>query len=795
MIQNYITIALRNLSKHRTYAMLNTLGLSLSIACCILIFMVVRHHFSFDKFHQNKERIVMITTESRGESTNKGNSVPYPMGAALRQEYAFLEKTAMVASRENSLITLEKSGEAPVKFKEENTRAFAESAFFDIFDFPLLHGSMERFEEPKTALLTERIAQKYYGKDDPIGKTFKVNNSMEFQVVGVLKDIPENTDLQYEIYCSWATIAADTNSRGMLNNWGGIHGGTQCFTALREGHTAAELETAFTGFKDKYFHPRVRDFFYHAVPLTTVHFDPDYGTGTNKKYIWTLAMIGLFLLLTACVNFVNMATAQALNRAREVGVRKAMGGTRSQIFWQFMSETGMIVAFSTVLGLILAKITLPALNTLIETRLTMDFGRDLMLYGFLGVLMIVVVFFAGAYPGLALSGFRPSESLKGALDGRQAGGFTLRRLLVGTQFAISQVLIIGAIVVTAQMQYARNADLGFRKEGIVTVPLPGKNDPTKFNSLKQQLSSVPGIEKISLCMQPPAANNNWNTGVKLEGRTEDEKWTINFKFLDDQYLETFDLKLVAGRNVLPSDTVKEYIVNEEAVKRFNMVSPEEIIGKKLYIDGVPYPVVGVVKNFHNYSFHRAIQPQVMATDVTNFDVCAIRLNLKDAKPALASIERIWTSIYPEFYFERDFMDERIAKFYSQETIIMQLVRAFAGIAIFIGCLGLYGLAAFMVARKRKEIGIRKTLGASIVGILWLFGKEYARLIVLAFLVAVPLGYWAMSAWLNEYTFHISMGVGIFGLALVLTFMVAIVTAGAQSLRAALANPVKSLRSE
>lgn len=795
MLSNYLTIALRNLRKNSAFATLNTLGLGLSIACCLLIFMLVRHQLSFDKYHSKADRVLVIATESRGGDDSKSAEVPYPMAAALRQEYAFLEKTAMVAARSNTLVTLDREGEAPVKFKEEDMRAFAEPDLFDILDLPLAQGSTESLKEPNTALLTEKMARKYYGAADPIGKTFKVNNRTDFRVVGILKDIPDNTDLKYQIYCSWATLAADSNAQRMLHSWGGIHGGTQCFTLLRAGHQAAELETAFLTFRDKYFHPEVREWYYHALPLPTLHFHPDYGAGMPIRYIWALALIGVFLLLTACVNFVNMATAQALNRAKEVGVRKTMGSTRSQLFWQFMSETGLIVLLSTATGLALAVAGLPFLNAQTDHNLRMDFGRDLPLYGFLAALMLLVAFLSGAYPGLALSGFRPAESLKGPVDARQAGGFSLRRLLVGTQFAISQVLIIGAVVVTAQMEYARKADLGFRREGIVNLPLPGQTDKNKYAALKQQIGSLSGVEKITLCMQPPASDANWNTGLKLEGRTEKENWDVNYKFLDEQYAETFGLQFVAGRNLQESDTVREYIVNEEIVKKLGMASPEEIIGKKLYVDGTPFPVVGVVKNFHNHSFHEDIQPQVMTTDVSSYDVCAVRIDMQSVKPTMAAIEKIWTGIFPEFYYEFDFMDERIAEFYKQEIAVLQLVRVFAGIAIFIGCLGLYGLAAFMVTRKRKEIGIRKTLGASLSSILWLFGKEYTRLILLAFALAAPLGWWAMNTWLDNYVYRISIGAGIFVLSLAMTLLVAVVTVGAQSLRAALANPIHALRSE
>ena len=795
MLQNYLLIALRNLKKHRAYAALNTLGLGLSIACCTLIFMLVRHHFSFDNFHKKIDRTAVIGTESRQEEVNKDSNVPYPMSAALRQEYAFLEKTAMISGRDNSLITIAQDGQAPVKFQEEAARAMVEPELFEIFDFPLVRGSLDDFRQPQTALLTEKMAQKYFGSTDgAINKSFKVNNRTDYRVVGVLRDFPQNTDLgSRSIFTSWATMTSDTNNR-MVKNWGGIHGGTHCFALFREGSSAADLEAAFPAFREKYFHPEVREWWYHALPMQAAHFNADYGFGTNKNHILALALIGLFLLVTACVNFVNMATAQALNRAREVGVRKTMGSTRGQLFWQFMAETGVIVLFSTGIGLLLARLGLPFLNNVAGTALQFDFEKDLALFGFLAALMVAVAFLAGAYPGVILSGFRPAESLKSNLGGSKAGGFSLRRVLVGSQFAISQALIIAAVVVTAQLEYSQKADLGFRREGIVNVDLPSP-DAAKKSALKQQLQQISGVEKVSLCFQPPASEGNWQTGVRLPSQAEYQPYPVNIKFVDADYLETFELKLLAGRNLQASDTVREFLVNEEMMKKLGFATPEEIVGKILDVDHQVFPVVGVVKDFHNRSFHEGIYPQVLTCSADNNDVAAVRMNLQNATTTLAAIEKTWSGIFPEYVYESSFMDEQVARFYEQESVILKLVRAFAGIAVFIGCLGLYGLAAFMVARKTKEIGIRKTLGASILGILWLFGKEYFRLILLAFAVAAPLAWWGMNGWLQDYAYRVSLGAGIFALSLLATFGIAFLTVGFQSMRAALANPVKSLRSE
>lgn len=793
MLLNYVKLALRNLGRSPSYTLLNTFGLGISIACGILIFMLVRQHLTVDAYHEKADRIALVGTESREETVVRMNIVPYPMSAALRQEYAFLEKTAMVSRRNSSLITITEKGTAPVKFKEEHIRAYAEPELFDIFDFPLLQGSRADFQQPNTALLTEKMARKYYGTTDVLGKTFRLNNQTDFRVVGVLKDIPPNTDLNYEIYCSWSTLKADEGLRPMLDNWGGIQGGTQCFVLFREGHSSAELEQVFGAFREKYFHPYVRSWYYHALPLASVHLDPDYGSGTGKKYLWTLGLIGLLLLLTACVNFVNMATAQALNRAREVGVRKTMGSTQSQLFWKFMTETLLIVGFSTGLGLALARLGWKPLNSLTNLNISFDFGKDPVFYGFLLLLLLTVAFLAGAYPGLVQSRFRPVQSLKGTISTQKVAGMSLRRVLVGSQFAISQVLILGAVVVTAQMTFMRSADLGFRQEGIVTLPMPG--DGPANSSFQQEIGRIAGVEAVSLGRQLPASERNWGHGIQLEGRTEDEPWTVNFKFADPQYAEIFELQFIAGRNLQPSDTTREFVVNETVIKKLNLASPEEILGKKLRVNNLQFPVVGVVKDFHNKSFRENIEPLCIATGLDHYDMCAVKINLKNARPILAELEKNWTTAFPEELYEYEFVDSRIAEFYEQEATALQLVRLFAGIAILIGCLGLYGLAAFMVARKTREIGIRKTLGASVPGILWLFGKEYTRLILLAFAIAAPLSWWACTAWLKDYVYHIPLGAWMFGVALAVTFLTAFVTVAIQSAKAALANPVKSLRSE
>lgn len=793
MFQNYLTIALRKLAKQRDYVLLNVLGLGLSVACSILIFALVRHHFSFDTYHKNAARTARVVMDVRTETVMPFSGIPNPMGKTLRADCAFLDQTAMRSDEDDVLITVADEGGNRHKYREESKFAWVEPDYLRILDLPLLRGDAAALSEPNTVLLSERLARKYFGSADAIGKTLRLQNETDLRVVGILHDLPLHTDYPQEILASWESLKTQTDLYNELDSWGGARGGTFCFALLKEGHNIGELDAFLIDITKKHPHPDLASLFsYKARPLTELHFDTDYGFGNNKKYIWALACIGIFLLLTACVNFVNMATAQALTRAREVGVRKSLGSTRGQLFRQFMFETSLIVGTSLLVGALLARLALPHLNEWLDVQLAFDAPLVQALAGFLALLAVALTFLAGFYPGLMQSGFSPVVSLKAAAELPNAGGFSLRRLLVTTQFAISQMLIIGAAVVTAQMRYAQNTDWGFRPGAILTLEVP---EPAKMKTLQQELSQLSGVQTVSLCYQPPASSSNNHTGIQYDQRPKSEPWLVNSKPADAAYVETFGLQLVAGRNLQPGDTIREFLVNETLVKKLNLASPEEILNKTIMVDGTTAPVVGVLRDFHHWDLSQAISPIAVGTRSSGYQTCAVQLRPGNPEAALAQVREIWERQFPDHFYEHRFMDERLGDFFETETTILRLVRSFAGIAIFIGCLGLYGLATFMVNRKRKEVGIRKSLGASVSGILWLFGKEYARLIAIAFVIAAPLAWWAMNAWLEDYTYRIALGAGIFALSLLATLLVAVLTVGVQSVRAALANPVKALRSE
>ena len=797
MLKNYFKIAWRNLKSNKAYATINIIGLSLGIACSILIFTFISHQLSYDNFHNNKERIYRLVTEWHNEEVNYSQAVPQPLGKAFRTDFSFDENTARIIDYRNTLITLV-GDKQNRKFNEENGVAFVEPDFFKIFNFPLLAGNAKAIlQNPNEALVTETIAKKYYSSAGAaIGKTIRLNNNTDFVIKGILKDLPGNTDLRQHIFLSYQNLKDRNAWLASDSSWGGVYSGSQCYTLLKPNVTTAQVNKAFSLIVNKNYEGRdAKTWTFRLQPLNDIHFNPDFNGPARIGYLWALGFIGLFLLITACVNFVNLATAQALNRSKEIGIRKVLGSLKKQVFWQFIVETALITIASAVIACIMAWLTLPFINQLFRSQMQLQILGWQMI-SFILVTLLLVVFFSGSYPGLVLARFQPAIALKSKLSQKHIGGFSLRRILVITQFAISQMLIIGTIVIASQVNFSKNADLGFNKESIVMLPLP-QNDNVKANTLKTRISTLPGVEKITFCYQPPASQSNNSTSVRYDNRAEDEHWSINVKSADDQYLNTFGLKLAAGRNFFPSDTTRELLVNETFVKKMNISSAEEVIGKRLSVNGgtITAPIVGVVKDFNNYSLHSQIDAICIMPNTANYSNCAVKINGANIKSTLASFDKIWNETYPDYLYNYQFLDERIEEFYRRDAIMLTMIEVFAFIAIIIGCLGLYGLVSFMALRKTKEIGVRKVLGASMQSILWLFGKEFSKLLIIAFIIAGPLAWWAMNKYLQDFEYRIPLGVEVFALAISATFLIAFVTVGYRSLRAAITNPVKSLRTE
>ena len=793
MLNNYLKIALRNLKRQKVYTLINVLGLALGFACAILIFSFVKYHLGFDTFHSKKDRIYRIVTEDHMEKVFYYPGTPPPVGKAFRNDYTFAEKVSRVYMMNWPLIALPFSAENQ-KFREEQGVAFAEPGFFDILDFPLIKGDNKNLlTEPNTALVTERIAKKYFGNADPMGKIIRLDNKQDFRITGVLADLPKNTDRRQEIYLPFSNLKDYNSWAAGDDSWTGVASHFQCFVLLKPGVSPALVNKVFPAFSRKYYDGDYElEWQFKLQPLSDIHFNPEFDGKMSRRTLWALSLIGIFLIITAAVNFVNLATAQALNRAREVGIRKALGGLRAQLFWQFIIETAIINLIALLLAFVLIRLTLPLLSVLFDISINAHFFRDNYLLLFLPLLLALVIFLSGAYPGLLMAGFQPVQALKGALSQKHVGGFSLRRGLVITQFVISQLLIIGTLIIVYQMHYVSQVNMGFQKDAIVMVRVPS-NAKSKISTLRSELSRLSAVEKFSFCNQAPIGSGGGREMV-YDTRSKRENYDVILKMGDEQYLSTFGLQLLAGRNLNPSDTTREYLVNETLVKKLG-VGNEEIIGKNAILDDVKGTIVGVIKDFHNESLHNSIDPLAITSRARSYESCAVKINTADLQSTVSTLQKTWALVYPDNVFHAEFLDERIAKFYKLDQRIQQIIQTFTAVAIFIACLGLYGLVSFMAARKTREVGVRKVLGASIQSILWLFGKEFIRLLLIAFVIAAPLGWWIMNKWLETFAYRISPGVEIFILAIFITLIITCLTVGYSSLKAALINPVKSLRSE
>lgn len=802
MLRHYFITAFRNLRRNRAYAVLNVAGLAIGITVCVLIFLLVRHKLSFEDFHAKKDRIYRVVTQNHRETgITYTRGVPVPLTEAFRTDFPQLEAVTLLMSASNGQVTLIKADGQKDHFREEQGVFFAEPELFRVFDFGWLSGSPQVLAEPNSVVLTQATAERYFGDwQQAIGQTIRYDwdTTEVLQVKGILQNPPVNTDFQINMLIAHKNATNYLKQLGIDRDWGNIQSIFQCYVVLPEGMSETQMERLLPAFNQRHKNAKEARMIRHALqPLRDISFDERYGNFSgqliSRNQLTAIALVGVFLLVTACINFVNLATAQAVRRAKEVGVRKVLGSRRRQLVGQFMSETVLITLAAVWLSLILTYATLPALNSFLSVQLAFAPFSDGLLLTFLLLLLITVSLLAGLYPAFLLSGFQPVIALKSKTI--SVGGLSLRRSLVVVQFVISQFLIISTLSAVSQMAYFRNAPMGFTQEAIVTARIFEPN-VTKHPALVNQLRQISGVENVSLSYSSPASGWIWNSSFRFADQAEDAPFVTDLKPADASYVALYGIQLLAGRNLLPGDTIREVLVNETFLKRAGFRTPQEAIGKRVTIfNNDPKPIVGVVKDFHTRSLHEPVEPCFLLTNRYAFNVAGIKIASQNMPQTIEQIRRVWTGVYPDFVFEYEFLDEAIAGFYESEAQFTQLFQVFAALAIFIGCLGLYGLVAFMVERKTKEIGIRKVLGASAGNIIWLFSKEFLRLIAIAFVIAAPVAWYVMHQWLQDFEYRISIGAELFLAAITVSVFIALLTVSYQAIKAALANPVDSLRSE
>jgi putative ABC transport system permease protein len=819
MFKNYFKTAFRSLIRNRNYAIINIAGLAVGIAVCMIIFMIIQFQTSFDNFHSKKDRIYRVLTESHHAESGTisyEKNVPFPMPAGLKTAFPQLEQVAPVyASHNDELQVLDDNGTPLKNFKEQSGVFYTSPSFFSMFHFPLLAGSYESLKDPGNVLLTKEIAETYFGDwKTAVGKTIKIKGyysmgaglfqfpATALKVSGILATIPANTDFQLKLVVAWGTdFTGDMQYGFQQPGWNQSAPDFGCYVLLPTNISVDNFNQQLSAYARK-AQPADNKDSYIIQPLSAVHYDATAGNYSSKtishELINVLWLIAAFILLIACVNFVNLSTAQAVNRAKEVGVRKVLGSNKSQLQIQFIVETFLIVTIAVILAGAVTLFALPYVNKLLEVSLSFNILNNPAIILFLLTVTIVVTALAGFYPSIVLSRFNAINALKSKLTVNTSKGISLRRGLVVFQFIIAQALIIGTLVIVQQMNYFMNQPLGFDKDAIVNVPYRPDSTGVKLTDyLKQQLLSN-GVQAVSFNSNSPVEDdNNMFTKFKFDNAIRDADFQAISKFVDNDYVPTYKLQLVAGRNLQPSGWTQEFLVNESLVKSLGLKKPEDIIGKEIsMLNGlIKCPVVGVVKDFNDRSLRNNLAPLLMATNSTMYRQASIKLSTTSIAASMQSIKKIWEQTFPNNVYEYRFLDDKIASFYKQENQLSQLYKIFAAIAIFLSCLGLYGLASFMAVQRIKEVGIRKVLGATAANIVYLFSKEFIILIAIAFVIATPIAWYYMHQWLQDYSYRIDISWWIFLIGGVASIIIALATVSFQAIKAAIANPVKSLKTE
>ena len=808
MIQTYFLVALRVLRRNKAFSLLNVLGLSIGVAAGILIFLVIRWETGYDSYHQNKDRIFRVTTSvlnrSNGEVVSQHAYAPLGLGDVIRNDVAGVEKTAAVFRYMPFQIHIGTKGTPDAKVFLQNNVTAAEPELFSMIDVQWLDGNASRLNELGTVVIPASLAEKWFGDwRHVVGRTIdRGSGRRTMLIVGVFRDLPANTELPLEMVMSYGEVRDGIpEAFTMPDRWHYPAKHSELFVLLDKGRDRRQVEDLLAGIVGKYYNEsayKTRSRL-DLEPLPAMHLDEQFdtfkGDALSPKVLWSLGAIGVLLLIVACINFINLSTVQSVKRSKEVGVRKVLGSDRWQLLRQFLLETAVITMMAIVLGALFAQLGLPWLREVMGKPIEAGwFHSPTLLLFLLGVAMLVIVL-AGFYPAVVLSGFNVVEAIKNRIPARTAGGLSLRRSLVVVQFAIAQLLIVGTIVVVRQMQFFRTRPMGFDQTAVAIVQLPGNVSYLPMQpSLKKSMLEIPGVEAASLTNEGPAGGIFWQeSSFFFDHSPVAQDWKAEVQIADPDFVPTMRIPLIAG--VLPDSARNEVLVNEALVKRLGLHGAGDIIGKTIALkaDTNYFRITGVVRDYHRESLREAIGPVVIQPEGGGYNYLTLRIRPDRLRATIAEVQKIFIRYCPDILFDCQWLDERIVHFYEREETTAKLVRVFAGLAILISCIGLYGLVAFLAVQKMKEIGIRKVLGASVSSIVLLFSQEFTVLTGIAFLISAPLGYMVMHRWLDGFYYHIELGWGVFVGTLALSLVIAWVTVGYKALRAAMVNPVESLR--
>lgn len=806
MLKNYFKIAFRNFWRNKGFSIINICGLAIGMATCLIIILFVHNELGYDRFNEKADRIVRVFFQGnvQGEKLNESTVMP-PVAQTLKADFPEVEAATRIRDYGTPrLLYGDKS------FKED-AFAFVDSNFFRVFTLPLIEGNAETaLSQPNTIVITKALAHKYFSNEDPMGKviSFKNENNAAYKVTGVIDKVPLNSHFQFEIFASMASLPESREPSWMTSNF-------YTYLVLAKGYDYKKLEAKLPQVVQKYIGPQMlkamgltldefrkkgNNLSFHLQPLTDIHLHSDFSSDLSQhgdiRYVYIFGAVAIFMLLIACINFMNLSTAGASKRAREVGIRKVLGSLKAELVQQFLFESILITAIALILAIVFMYTALPVFNNLTGQNLILSFSEHPLLLPSLLLFVLIIGMLAGSYPAFYLSSFKPVAVLKGKFTSGKKS-ISLRSGLVVFQFLISITLIVSTSVVYKQLSYIQHKELGYNKEQVMVLPvyMLGKN----ASVFKQQLLNNPGIASLSNSGYLPAGPSDNNNFFVSPGENSTQLIKTLRYDVDENYIPTLGMQLLAGRNFSKdfSTDSSGVILNETAARVFgwgenapgHSISTSTNKGEKIV-----YHVLGIVKDFHFRSLHERISPLVMVL-APNQGMIIVKLKTTDIAGLLAVVKKQWAQLGAEEPPSYSFLDERFDNTYRSEQKIGLILGIFAGLTIFVACLGLFGLAKFTAEQRIKEIGIRKVLGASVAGVVSLLSRDFLKLVLVAFVIASPIAWYIMNKWLQDFAYRINITWWVFAIAGITAILITLITVSFQAIKAAMANPVKSLRTE
>ncbi|HEX6226418.1 MAG TPA: ABC transporter permease [Chryseolinea sp.] len=818
MIRNYLKVAIRSIFRNKLTAFINIAGLALAMACAILIFLFVSDEVSYEQYHSKADRIYRVTRSFHSQegdvSLHLANVAP-PIGPLLKIDFGEIEALARTINY-GIVVSLEENG--VVKMSNNEPEVFlAEPDIFKIFDIEIKSGdAMQSLTRPFTIMLSENAAKRYFNDENIIGKRLRVNNQFDLEVTGVYKDFPPQSHWHPEFLVSFVTLENDDiyGRQGLETNWGNNSFGT--YFLLQEGADPKKLEASLPSFIDKHFGNYARTNWgvppdWKASKATTLfvqkvtdihlrsHLDDEIEANGNITNVYMMSIIGLFIVLIACFNFINLSTARATKRAKEVGLRKVVGAFRTQLINQYLSESILTALLALIIAAVIAFAALNTLNDFTNKQLSFDLLHNIPLTAGLLAFALIIGTLAGIYPAFVISSFKPALTLKGQ-QGTASGKSFLRKGLVVSQFTISIVLIIATLIIFKQLNYLDSRSLGYDRNQVVTLPYYTELS-SSYDAFYNELTKSNAIKNVARSSRIPTGRllDSYGSARVLKGDSlTDAKVDLRTIITDPEFFDTYSIEVSRGRKFskeIVTDDSLAFIINEAAAKEIGWENPDEYLEKEFVYADVRGKLIGIVENFHFESLHQAIRPMIFWQRKDNYNSLSIKINGNAMEEGLAQLEKVWKAFLPARPFDYQFLSERYRSLYEAEQKQSQLFTTFAALAIFIASLGLFGLATFNTMQRIKEIGIRKVMGASVSNILSLLSREIIILIIAANILAWPLAWYLMSKWLDTFAYHIEMNILLYFLAAVSAIVIALITVSAQTIKAAMSNPAKTLRYE